>query len=167
MSESDSDSISKLLEESESSPDLSTMENRSSDSDSDSDSHSDSEEATPTVVTEDIDDCEDQTDEGKYEAPKYLRQYFDQVVKEIEQIVKNNPSKESKRSSTGRNSINGRTSQCISEKQKLIAEEMLESMILRKIPQIRSKQFKYFDMFIIVPYFHSLGKLKKIIILTS
>ena len=179
MSESDSDSgsISKLLEESGCSPELPQHSTMDSDSDSDSESdsnsnsrsdsessnisehrRSDSEEPTPPAADEDIDDFEDPTDEGKYSAPEYLRKSVKQLVKEIDKIVKRNPSKESRRSSTGGNSRNGRKSQSVSEKQKEIADEMLEKMILRKIPQIKSKQFQYFDMFIIVPYFHSLGK---------
>lgn len=110
---------------------------------------------TDTDEDDDIDDHEDQTDEGKYSAPKILRDYIDKVVDEIENTFGHNErdhSKESRVSSILRNSMTRRKSQSISEEQKKIADE-----ILRKMPQIRSQQFQYFDMFIIVPYFHSLG----------
>ena len=157
-SDSDSDSISQLIEESESSPESSkhsTMEDMS-----DSESHTEEN----NDADHDVDDQEDQTDEGKYSAPKFLREHVDKVVDEIRKIVAQNANeldllKESRRSSIGRNSITTRKSQSISPKQEEIAEKMFVRMIVRKIPELRSQRFKYFDMFIIVPYFHSLGKL--------
>ena len=113
--------------------------------------------------TEEDDDIDDQeADEAKYSAPKFLREHIDNVVDEIKKIVVNNEPDISigwKGFSIRRSTITcGRKSEKISEKQKQIAEEMLVKMIQRKIPHIRSEQFQYFDMFIIVPYFHSLGK---------
>ena len=117
-----------------------------------------------TEEDDDIDDHEDPTDEGKYSAPEFLRKHIDKVVDEISNIVARNAnerylSKESRRSSIGRNTITARKSQSISEEQKEIAEKILDDIIVKKIPEIISQRFQYFDMFIIVPYFHSLGKL--------
>ena len=83
-SDSDSDSISQLIEESESSPESSkhsTMEDMS-----DSESHTEEN----NDADHDVDDQEDQTDEGKYSAPKFLREHVDKVVDEIRKIVAQN-----------------------------------------------------------------------------
>ena len=124
-------------------------------SDSTSDADADSE---AIAASEDIDDFES-PDGRKYEAPEVVMKYINEVVEEINEIVKRNPSKKPRRrSSIGKNSINVRKSQSISEEQKKIAEDILKNKVSRKI-QLGSQKFKFFDMFIIVPYFHSLGKL--------
>ena len=113
-------------------------------------------------LDDDIDDIEPDNENDEYAAKKNLKSYIEDIVKEIRKIVNNNRAdepKEPKISLLQPQKLSRKTGRetPIVEEQKKIAEN-LQNMIVKKIPHLKSGQFKFFDMFIIVPYFISLGE---------
>ena len=111
----------------------------------------------------DIDDIDDGEDDLKYSANKWVQVLFEEVVKEIAEIVE---AEEGDKDGRQRLEIKKdehvitREKSNVSDKQMETADKLLEMMV-EKMPRLREKTFKNMDMFIIVPYFKGLGKKKK------
>ena len=96
----------------------------------------------------------------KYSANKWVQVLFEEVVKEIAEIVE---AEEGDKDGRQRLEIKKdehvitREKSNVSDKQMETADKLLEMMV-EKMPRLREKTFKNMDMFIIVPYFKGLGK---------